>query len=460
MNNGRPAKMSRRHFLRALAGVGALSAVAPLLGTPRAWALDGVSRRFIVFYFPDGVPGRSADGEPSLWHPTGGLRDFALPDVLRPLQPWRNECVFLNGLSMGGTDSGSHPGGAKKLLTGVDGGNGESIDHYLARTVGASFPHRHVYLGVQANQNNASGDKHISYVAPGTTIRPEDHPLRAFERLFSGATPGTPGGDPAADALRAQRSRVLDHVLDDLNSVRAGLSAAERSRLDLHTESVRELERRLTTSVAPEVPAADCSDPLLGLTPFDESRIHDPSIFPAQMRDQIDVLLTAMACGLTRVGVLQASQHTSELVMSRFPGTELYDPGYDMRSHQASHYGPRHDFGRLEFAEYVTQRRWFVEQFAYLLSELAARPEGDGTMLDYSTILLCTEVSDGNTHQHDDMPFLVAGKGGGSIDTGRLLTYPGTRHSALLGALGRSLGAEVGSYGEGASGALDGLVSR
>ena len=99
MNNGRPAKMSRRHFLRALAGVGALSAVSPLLGTPRAWALDGVSRRFIVFYFPDGVPGRSADGEPSLWHPTGGLRDFALPDVLRPLQPWRNECVFLNGLS-------------------------------------------------------------------------------------------------------------------------------------------------------------------------------------------------------------------------------------------------------------------------------------------------------------------------------------------------------------------------
>jgi hypothetical protein len=195
-----------------------------------------------VFYFPDGVPGRSADGEPSRWHPTGGLRDFALPDVLRPLQTWRNECVFLNGLSMGGTDSGSHPGGAKKLLTGVDGGNGESIDHYLARTVGAAFPHRHVYLGVQANQNNASGDKHISYVAPGTTIRPEDHPLRAFERLFSGATAGAPGADPAADALRAQRSRVLDHVLEDLNGVRSGLSAAERSRLDLHTESVRELD--------------------------------------------------------------------------------------------------------------------------------------------------------------------------------------------------------------------------
>jgi hypothetical protein len=450
--------LSRRQFLRALAGVGVAGAVAPFVGMPRAWGLDGQARRLIVFYFPDGVPGRSADGEASLWHPTGGLRDFALPDVLSGLQPWRDECVFLNGLSMGPTDSGIHPGGAKKLLTATDGGNSESIDQLLARTVGGAFPHRHVYLGVQANQNSASGDKHISYLAPGTTLRPEDHPLRAFERLFSGAAPVTP--TPGGVSRDAERSRVLDLALEDLNSLRSSLGPAERARLDVHAESIRELERRLSTDTGGGTPPpADCENPALELTSFDERRIHDPELFPAQMRDQIDVMVTAMSCGLSRVGVLQASQHTSELIMSRFADSELYDPGFDMRSHQASHYGPRHDESRREFREYVAQRRWFVEQFAYLLSELARRPEGDGTMLDYSSVLLCTEVSDGNTHLHDDMPFVLAGRAGGAIDTGRLLNFGGDRHAGLLCGIARAQGSDLARFGDTSSGPLSGLVA-
>ena len=141
--------------------------------------------------------------------------------------------------------------------------------------------------------------------------------------------------------------------------------------------------------------------------------------------------------------------------MSRFPGTELYDPSFDMRSHQASHYGASHDFGHREFREFVRQRGWFVEQFAYLLESLRSRPEGDGTMLDYSTVLLCTEVSDGNTHSHRNMPFIVAGGGGGAIRGGQLLNLGEQRHGDLLGALGRTLGADYDTFGVGSGRRLE-----
>ena len=170
-------------------------------------------------------------------------------------------------------------------------------------------------------------------------------------------------------------------------------------------------------------------------------------------------MVQAMACNLTRVGTLQASHHTSELIMSRFPDTELYDAGYDMRSHQASHYGASHDFGHREFAEYVKQRRWFAGQLAYLLEQLQSRPEADGTMLDYSLVLLCTEVCDGNTHQHDNMPFVLAGGAGGRMAGGRLLDFGTRRHSDLLVSIANAMGDGLRSFGQESNGGLPGLLA-
>jgi hypothetical protein len=113
--------MTRRELLAALGG----TTVA--LTTARARAAAQASR-VIFFYFPDGVPGRSTAGEPSLWSAGGADAAYALPDLLAPLAPFRDACILTSGLSMGPADAGSHPGGAKKLLTGVDGGRGESID--------------------------------------------------------------------------------------------------------------------------------------------------------------------------------------------------------------------------------------------------------------------------------------------------------------------------------------------
>jgi len=459
--------VNRRHFLRfAAAAAGGLPL---LMHAPRALAQAPRARRVIFFYFPDGVPGRSSVDEPSAWHCTGGARDFQLSTVLAPLAPFRDETLFFNGLSMGPTDMGSHPGGAVKLLTAADGGRGESIDQHLARTAGAGAPFRHVYLGAMANAANASGDKFISYPSPGQSVPPEDDPVRAFERLFGGGVIASPppNAPPSQAPARDRRLRVLDAALGDLNDVRARAGAAERARLDLHADALREVERRVEAlAMTPGAPGSDplpaspsCDAPVLGAAELDRGRLYAPEQFPLILRLQTDVLVQAMACGLTQVGVLQASSHTSELIMSRFPGTEMFDPGFDMRSHQASHYGPRHDLERREYRDYVAQRRWYVAQFTYLLEQLRARPEGDGSMLDYTLVFCGSEVSDGNTHYHDDMPFLLSGGGGGALNTGRLVDVGYARHGRLWVTLARAMGQNLDRFGDQDGGPLDGVLA-
>jgi hypothetical protein len=471
----KPNLWSRRAFLKlGAAGAVALPFWRTLLGGPAA-AMNGRARRLIIFYFPDGCAGMSQDGQPSQWHAQGSELGFSLPNQLQPLERLRQHCVFLNGLSMGGTDSGSHPGGAKKLLTGVDGGGGQSIDQYLSNTVGANSYWRHLYLGVMANQNGASGDKHIVYPSAGQTLAPQDNPLVAFERLFGQGVPmgggnnGGGGSQPDPEAVRRRRLQesVIDGALGDLDDLRARLGGVERAKLNQHLEALREVERRVQSQPDPETPdeqpeaPATCDQPGLDTQGFDsnQQRAYDPSQFPSLMRLQIDLMVQAMACDLTRVGTIQASHHTSDLIMSRFPASEMYDPGFDMRSHQASHYGSRHDDARREFHDYVLQRRWFVTQFAYLLDQLRARPEGDGTMLDHSLVWMCTEVSDGNTHLHDNMPFVLGGGGGGAIRTGRLLQFGYERHSNLLVALARAMGQDLNNFGQESRGPLPGLLA-
>lgn len=433
---------------------------AELLRPSPSRAADAVAKRIIFFYFPDGVAGPSQDGQPSLWHATGSEHVFSLPTQLEPLEPFRDECVFINGLSMGPTDNGSHPGGAKKLLTATDGGNGVSIDQVLAKTVGADAPWQHLYLGAMANQGGASGDKHISYPSPGQSITPEDDPRAAFELLFGGFTPPSdPGETPAAPEPDPIQVSVIDGILGDMGRLQKQLGALEKQKLDLHLEALREVEKRIKDPGGALAPTASCEDPTSAAPSLEDEWLSDPARFPDILRAQIDVMVLAMACGLTRVGTLQCSQHTSELIMSRFPGTEMYDPSFDMRSHQASHYGPSHDWNKKEFAAFVQQRRYWVGELAYLLGELAARPEGDGTMLDHSIVVLCTEVCDGNTHLHDDMPFVVAGKAGGRISTGRKLEAGGARHGSLYVSLAQAMGHDLASFGDAGSGPLAGLLS-
>lgn len=451
---------TRRSFLRAMLGAAAATPLAGWLGPGRAKADEIHARRLIVFYFPDGVAGRSQEGETGLWEARASAGEVVLSEQLAPLESLASDCLFVNGLSMGPTDEGSHPGGAKKLLTAVDGGQGQSIDQFLAGTVGRDAPFRHVYLGVMANADGASGDKHISYPSAGFTTSPEDDPLLAYGRLFGAgvAPPEPPSG--SADPVVDWRRSILDVALGDLTDLRAALGSTERSKLDQHFEALREVEMRLAGIAGSMGPTTGgtCDTPVLPSS-LEESRRYDPAMFPTLLRAQTDLMVQSLACGLSRVGVLQASHHTSELIMSRFEGTDMHDPGFDMRSHQASHYGARQDRSNSLFIAYLEQRRWWISQFAYLLEQLRARPEGEGTMLDHSVVLLCSEVSDGNTHSHENMPFVLAGRAGGRMATGRVIDAYGRRHGDLLAAIAHAMGEPVAGWGQASTEPLPGVLT-
>jgi hypothetical protein len=441
--------------------MGAAALVAPfaqLLRPGRALASGGPAKRVIFFYFPDGVPGPSQAGEPSAWHASGSTNSFSLPDAARPLDAWRDRCVFFRGLSLGPTDAGSHPGGAKKLLTAVDQGQGESIDQALARTAGATSYWRHLYLGAQANANQASGDKHIVYPTAGQSIPPEDDPRQAFARLFGVGSPTMPPTSGGASAWDPRRS-VLDGVLEDLGGLRAKLGAAEQSKMDLHLAALRELEARLGGMGTPAGGAvAQCEQPAIDTGSLRDDGLYDPAAFGDILRAQIDLAVLATACGLTRVVTIQGSTHTSELIMSRIPGSPMYDPSFDMRSHQASHYGASHNPSSREYTDYVKQRQWWMSQFAYLLQRLDETPDVDGSMLDTSLVVLCSEVCDGNTHLHDDMPFVLAGGACGRLSTGRLLDVGYRRHADLWISVASAMGQNFTWFGDASSGPIPGLL--
>lgn len=173
--------MRRPHFLTGLSAAGLAQ---PLIPTTLQATPLGAAKRLFIFNFPDGVAGQSQSGDGSLWDLSGTEFDFQLSDPLEALAPWKSERVVVSGLTLGGTDAGSGPGGAKKLLTGVDGGYGGSIDRYIARTQGAGAPHQLVSLGAMANHNNASSDKHTRYVGQGVSVTPGDSPLKAFKMRF------------------------------------------------------------------------------------------------------------------------------------------------------------------------------------------------------------------------------------------------------------------------------------
>jgi hypothetical protein len=441
--------LSRRTLIKALTSAALGAPLLSLGGKTAAAGPSGTARRVIFFYFPDGVPATSQSGEPSLWHATGSGTNFQLGDIHTSLMPFQDRCVFFNGLTMGSTDTGSHPGGAQKLLTAVDHGNGQSIDQALAGALGVPL----LYLGAMATEG-------ISYQAPGTApAAPENNPRSAFDRLFPGGMPPSTTTPPTA--TDPSGPSILDTVLADMNEMSTAWGAAEKTKLDLHMSALRDLERKVKAlpPAAPDggsAPPTSCKNPSLGA--YDANGMNAPANFPAILRTQIDLMVQAMACNVTRVGLLQCSVHTSELNMAAFPQTPMSIPNYYLGSHKASHYGTTHNEQDELFRAFHQQVRWWVDQFAYLVQALASRPEDGGSMLDNSLVFLCTEVCDGNTHNHDNMPFVLAGGGGGSIRTGQLLQFTDMPHAGVYSAMAQAMGKPM-KFGQANAGPLPGLLA-
>jgi hypothetical protein len=169
------------------------------------------------------------------------------------------------------------------------------------------------------------------------------------------------------------------------------------------------------------------------------------------------------------IGITVAVARDGSIVHERAYGLASRDPdvagptqmawtGSSQRHHDASHYG---NIGSETATNFVLLQQWYMEQLRYLIEQLRSRPDGDGTLLDSTMILVFSELGDSNLHDHNNMPLILAGGGGGTLSTGRYLNYGGDAHTKLLVSIANAMDVNINTFGYSGRGAggLTGLLS-
>lgn len=431
-------RWSRRSLLARLGAASALAPFLPLLEGD-ATAQGAGPKRLMVFFYPSGtVLG-------SYFPAVDTAGNLVLSTILSPLEAHKKDLLVLQGISMPSKQDGAilngHITGMAVMLTGapiqdgsfVEAGKpygwagGPSVEQFIAQKIGGAT--RYPSL----DQHNTGGfpdefktQFRMSYTAAGQPLTAEPDPRKLFDRVFAGA-----GDDTLLRRLRSERKSVLDFLHRDLARIQQRIGAADRQKMDAHVTAVRRLETELTQ------PVATCqAAPLVISAPSPSEWPRSYKNYAAIGKAQMDVMVRAAACDASRVMSLQwnaAGRGATHMWLNQ-----------TTFEHTLSHAGASEtDLIR----QLVDVKRWYMEQLAYLITELKKIPENGKTAFDNTVILACSEHGDGATHDYDNVPFLIAGSAGGAFKTGRLLKYNKEPHNKLLVSLCQAMGVSVNSFG-------------
>lgn len=418
--------LSRRLFLGSSAVSVALPFLPSALWTRRAGAASCTPpRRFMAWFVPNGF------NMPD-WTPTTTGTDWKATPIAAPLESLRKKILILTGLNHQHTAEPADPPGAHGAGTGcflnmipVNGHETDkarvSVDQLLLGALNApacgSTVLPSLQIGVQGDnglcdRTSCNFSRAISWTA-GTPMPNTYDPQKAFDRMFANAAkPGTSNAD-AAKRL-AERKSVLDHVIAQTQSLSVKLSTTDRAKLEEYTTSLRDLEKRIqalssssTSCMAPTRPEA--SPPLnfdRGITPSTILQGHVP-VF-------IDLMAVAFQCDITRAITFMLGNGTSNNDYQFLIGSST------------PHHGTSHHGGAASAIAKLTKiDTWEVLQAATLLGKLDAMKEADGqSILDHTTFYMSSDIGDGNSHNHWDVPVLLAGGASGALKIdGRHINY-------------------------------------
>jgi hypothetical protein len=406
--------ISRRTVLRGLGTAVALPWLEAMTPPALAAGAGSPAKRLAFFYVPNGA-------HMPAWTPGGQGPNFELTPILQPLAPFKDDLNVLTNLTQDGARAhgdggGDHARSMASFLTGVhplktNGLHikaGISVDQVAAQVLGKSTRLPSLELGIDRGAMAGNCDSgyscayssNISWRSESTPMAKEVNPQLVFERLFADQLSGDA---PEARARRERyRKSVLDSVLEDARQLRGKLGTTDRQKVDEYLTSVRELETRIArVDKAPDV---------------DLRGVRRPSGIPRSNQDHIrlmfDVLALAFQTDSTRVATFAYANEGS---------TKSYrEIGVPEGHHDLSHHG--RDLEKQAKIQKINI--YHMEQFAYFLDKLRSIKEGDGTALDHSLIVYGSGISDGDRHNHDELPVLVVGKGSGTLKTGRHLVYP------------------------------------
>ncbi|MGV3757247.1 MAG: DUF1552 domain-containing protein [Verrucomicrobiota bacterium] len=407
--------ISRRTLLR---GLGASLALPWLeaMGPMTSWAADtkasqAAPNRMAFLYVPNGI--NMDDWKPGY---EGALRD--LPKILQPLDAHKQDFSLLTGLTAdkafaNGDGGGDHARALSAFLTGcqprkTDGTDiraGISVDQVAAARLADKTRLASLELGTEAGSMAGNCDSGYSCVYSSTMawrsatqpLPKEVNPKLVFERMF--------GSGSKAERMKrdAQRKSVLDLVKEDFGELNGKLGKSDQRKLDEYFSAVRDLELRIERAAnMPDLKAPENFALPAGV----------PASYEEHIRIMGDLMILAFQTDATRVCTFVLANEGS--------GKAYPFIGVKEGHHDLSHHGNSAE----KKAKIAEINRFHVTQLAYIIERMKSIKEGDGTLLDHTMLCYGSGNSDGNRHNHDDLPILVAGKGCGTIKTGRHVVYP------------------------------------
>jgi hypothetical protein len=427
--------LSRRALLRGAGAVLALPFLESMIpaGRLRAATASAPRARLACIYVPHGAV-------MSKWTPTSTGTGFEFPQILQPLEPFRERVNVVSGLTLPlayGQDASAganHTRSSAVFLSGANPGVGSeavlgiTADQVAARHLGQDTPLPSLELSIEDGSLSCGVGlscayrNTISWQGSKSPLPMENNPQVVFERLF---------GDGATEAQRvarrAQARSLLDSVAGELATLQGTLPAADRSRLDRYLTDVREVERRISVATQ-QMPA--------GMKlPAAPSGV--PDDFDTHVKLMFDLQVLAWQANITRVSTLMFAKEVSNAV---YPASGIRDP-----FHNLSHHSNIPD----NIAKLAQLQQYHVRTLGYFLQKLHDTPDGDGSMLDHSVVLYGSGMSNSNQHDHRPLPILLAGGACGKLAGGRhIQAKEGAPLSNLLLSMLHKLEVPAESFGD------------
>jgi len=398
---------SRRHFLR---GAGAALALPWMESLPLKGAQAAANKpplRFACIYFSNGV-------EPIHWWAKGSGAAMELGPVLKPMMPFREDIVFLRGLynQQAFVSTSPHLGRMPNMLSGGTVSLDPAVirvattmDQVLSQQIGNRTAVPSLVLGVEPNELRLEDGlsmiygSSLSWASPGKPATKEIYPARTFDLLV---------GD--GKGRRLDRS-ILDAVLKESHDLQPRINGGDRRKLEEYLESIRDIEKRIERASREE--RLEGWRPTLKEPNLERPADDLPQNVPEHMKLMLDLVVLAFQMDKTRIATLMLNNDLSQMNFRFLEGVQ-----------GALHLDLTHN-GKAPAAEamYLKTNQYHFQQFAYLLKRFKEIDEGGQSMLDNSILLFGSNLFDGDAHGADQMPLLLAGRGGGALKTGRILDY-------------------------------------
>jgi len=422
--------LSKKHVARrtVLKGVGVavgLPLIEAMVPAGTLWADTAAGKtpkRFAFIGFPHGAIMDS-------WWPKETGTNFTMSPILQPLEPYRKHLTIVSGLRNKPAETPEpHAYIEQGWLTAVkpaDFGkagpdSGVSADQLAVRYVGQDTRLPSLELSV------GQGSARLAWRTPTQSLPQESNPRAVFQKLF-----GQGDTDQERAQILTETGSILDRVKGQAARLQASLGVHDRSVVTDYLDSVREIERRV--QMAEKAHNSELVIP--------DAPVGTPNDLTEYFKLMFDLMALAFQADITRVITLSMDHEASMRTYTNLNIAEGFHP--------LSHHGNNPE----KMAKLVQIQKYHTEIFAGFIKKIEAAKEGTGTVLDHSTILFGSDMSNSDRHNNDPLPSVILGHANGKIKGGQHLKYPqDSRHGELLLTLLQRNEIPVKSVGDGVDG--------